>query len=183
MPENLVPKQQTLCTPHDLYSSLHQAWLQCCQDSTPTRNGLLVLLAHWALETGFGHSCWNWNLGNYKHVLGDGHDYYQVRCNEIIGGQTVWLDPPNPGCSFIAFEDLATGASHYLTALRGTFRAAWPAVCAGDPAQFCHLLKIARYYTADEAVYASGVVRCFRQLDSQIPNVEFNVPDPTMPHQ
>jgi hypothetical protein len=45
-------------------------------------------------------------------------------------------------------------------------------VLAGDPAQFCHLLKLAHYYTADEALYTSGVVRCYHQLDAAIPDVE-----------
>jgi len=34
------------------------------------------------------------------------------------------------------------------------------------------LLKLAHYYTADEALYTSGVVRCYHQLDAAIPDVE-----------
>ncbi len=34
-----------------------------------------VLWAHCAGETTNGYNCWNWNLGNMKHVKGDGYDY------------------------------------------------------------------------------------------------------------
>lgn len=38
-----------------------------------------VLWAHFAGETGSGQYCWNWNLGNVKHVKGDGSDYISLR--------------------------------------------------------------------------------------------------------
>ena len=172
MTEQLLPDKLTPCAPADLYAALRTAWTQACQDSSPARSSLLVLLAHWSLETGFGHACHRWNLGNKKHVPGDGHDYVQFRCNEIIGGKIVWISPPDPGCSFVAYPDLDAGTLDYLVGLRGEFRAAWPFVLAGDVQGFCHALKVAHYYTADEALYTSGVMRCYRQLDAAIP------PDP-----
>jgi hypothetical protein len=167
--EQLLPDLLTPCAPADLYAALKRAWASCCQDSAATRGSLLVILAHWALETGWGHACHRWNLGNAKWTPGCGHDYTQFRCNEILDGKIVWLDPPAPGCQFVAFPDLEAGAAYYLTGLRGTFRAAWTAVIAGDPSLFCHMLKLARYYTADEALYTAGVVRCYHQLDGMIP--------------
>jgi hypothetical protein len=176
-----VARVQTLCAPRDMYDALHAAWLRCAQDAEPGRASLLVLVAHWALETGFGHSCWNWNIGNKKRI--PGRDFYYVRCNEIIGGKEVWYDPPAPACAFASYPDLASGVLDYFVGLRGQFRAAWPAVLNGDPSQFCHLLKLAHYYTADEAVYTSGVVRCYRQLDGAIP-VEETAGDATAyPHE
>ena len=177
------PAVRTQCTPAELYAALRDAWLRCAFDSVPTRASLLVLLAHWALETGFGHSCWNFNLGNKKRT--PGHEFYFMRCNEIIDGHVVWLDPPNPGCAFNSYADLESGCVDYLSGLRGTFRAAWPAVLAGDPAQFCHLLKLARYYTADEAIYTAGVMRCYHQLDATIapdPSEETTEPEVPNPH-
>ena len=176
MTESLRPPVQTRCTPEELYRALGDAWRPLC-GSDPSRASLLVLLAHWALETGFGHSCWCWNFGNVKHVAGDGRNFYQIRCNEIVGGRVVWLDPPNPGCSFRAFDSIAAGVVDYLTLLRGQFGFAWPQVEAGDPAGFCHALKIRGYYTADEASYTAGVVRCFHQIDASIPKEEA----PTLP--
>jgi flagellum-specific peptidoglycan hydrolase FlgJ len=178
--DQAVPAVATPCTQAELYAALRQAWLQCAFDAIPTRASLLVLLAHWALETGWGHSCWNFNLGNKKRI--PGRDYYYMRCNEVIGGHVVWFDPPSPACAFAAFPDLETGCVDYLSGLRGTFRAAWPSVLAGDPAGFCHALKVARYYTADEALYTAGVVRCYNQLDSSIPTDPSEAPtEPEIP--
>ena len=169
MGEQLLQDHLTPCSPAELYASLKAAWVRFAQDSAPTRAGLLVLLSHWALETGWGHYCHAFNLGNKKRVPGDGHDYVQFRCNEIINGQVVWIDPPAPGCQFVAFPDLDSGALDYFIGMRGQFRSAWPAVIAGDPAQFCHLLKLAHYYTADEALYTHNAVWCFNKLDATIP--------------
>jgi hypothetical protein len=163
MTETLLPDRLTPCAPADLYASLRRAWPDA------GRSSLLVLLSHWALETGFGHYCHLFNLGNAKHVPGDGHDYTQFRCNEIIGGKVVWISPPDPGCSFVAFPDLDTGAAYYLGQLRGRFQSAWPFVEAGDVVGFCHALKLAHYYTADEGLYTAGVTRCYHQLDGTIP--------------
>lgn len=163
------PKLQTLCTPQELYVALATAWTKTAQEQLSTRAPLLVLLAHWALETGWGHACWNWNLGNYKHVAGDGRTYTMFRCSENINGQEVFFDPPNPATLFLAYDTLDAGALDYLTHLRGRFRQAWPAVLAGDPAQFCHLLKLQGYYTAPEATYTAGVVWCFNRLGRLIP--------------
>lgn len=165
----LVPNKLTYVSPADLYVTLRNAWPRVIQDATPTRSSILVLLAHWALETGFGHFTHCWNIGNQKHVDGDGHDYTQFPCNEVVNGKIVWYEPPDPACSFLAFETLDAGTLCYLTAMRSRFRTAWPAVLAGDPAGFCHLLKLARYYTADEGVYTAGVVRCYHQLDASVP--------------
>lgn len=168
MTESLRPTIPTKCLPADLYAALGDAW-RTLIGSDPSRASKLVLVAHWALETGFGHACWNWNLGNVKHVAGDGRDYCQFRCNEVIHGQIVWFDPPDPATSFRAFATLEAGVVDYLALLRGQFGFAWPAVEAGDVADFCHRLKLRQYYTADEGQYTSGVLRCFHQLDLTIP--------------
>ena len=173
MTESCLPDRLTPIAAPLLYLSLRAQWLRLALDSAPTRASLLVLLAHWALETGFGHYTHWYNLGNAKHVAGDGQDYCQFRCNEIISGKVVWYDPPDPACSFVAFRDLDAGAAYYLVSLRGRFRIAWPFVLAGDVTGFCHALRLARYYTADEAIYTSGVTRCYHQLDAHIP------PDPS----
>lgn len=173
MTESIVPTVRTQVAAADLYAAMRTAWQSMMSGEPCSRASLLTMLAQSALETGFWHSCWCNNLGNVKHVSGDGHDFYQIRCNEIIGGHVVWIDPPNPGCSFVAYPDLEAGVRDYLIALRGRFRSAWPAVLAGDPAEFCHQLKLARYYTADEELYTAGVLRCYHQLDAAIP------PDPS----
>lgn len=169
MAELCLPDRLTPCSPADLYATLRKVWPGVNVDSQPSRAALLVLLAHWALETGFGHFCHLWNLGNKKHVPNDGHDYTMFRCNEVIDGKIVWFDPPNPATWFVAFPTLESGAADYLVGLRGRFRTAWPFALAGDVQGFCHALKVAGYYTADEALYTAGVLRCYRQLDAAIP--------------
>lgn len=169
MTETCLPDQLTPITPGELYVSLSRVWSTLIQDSAPSRGALLVLLAHWALETGFGHGCHHWNLGNKKHVQGDGRNYTMFRCNEIVAGKVVWYDPPAPATWFCAYDTLDAGAGDYLMGLRGRFRSAWPFVLAGDVPGFCHALKLAGYYTADEALYTAGVQRCYHQLDAGIP--------------
>ena len=39
---------------------------------------------------------------------------------------------------------------------------------AGDPGDFCHRLKVARYYTADEALYTRGVTSIMHYLDGRV---------------
>lgn len=167
--ELLKPTVGTPVHPGDLYAALKDAWAALMAGEPCKRESLLTMMAQSALETGFWRACWNFNLGNVKHVQGDGQDFYQIRCNEIVGGKIVWFDPPNPACWFVAYPDLEAAVRDYLVALRGRFRAAWPAVLDGDPARFCHLLKLAGYYTADEGLYTAGVMRCYHQLDATIP--------------
>ncbi len=44
-----------------------------------TKEAAGVLWSHFAGETGEGQYCWNWNLGNMKHVTGDGFDFVSLR--------------------------------------------------------------------------------------------------------
>jgi len=171
--ETCVPDQLTPSTPRELYTALQTAWPQVVPDSEPARGSVLILVAHWGLETGFGHFCHCFNLANKKHVKGDGRNYCMFRCNEVLNGQTVWFDPPDPATWFVAFDTLRDGAADYLAGLHKHFGAAWLDVVADEPARFCHDLKLEHYYTADEAIYTSGLVRCFHQLDASIP------PDPS----
>ena len=169
MSENYVADHVTPCSVPDLYAALERAWGECCPDSAPTRESLTVLIGHWALETGWGHFCHAHNLGNAKYTRGCGHDYTLFPCSEVLGGIEVHFTPPDPQCRFLAFDTLDDGAHYYLTHLRAEFRCAWPAVLAGDPAQFAHLLKAARYYTADEGRYTRALVDCCDQVAKQLP--------------
>lgn len=163
----LVPTAPTRVTVSDLYAAIRRIWPALIADVTPTRQALVLICAHSALETGFWHACWCWNLGNFKHTTADGRDYFTIRHYEIQAGQTVWIDPPND--PFIAFRDLDDGVSYYLSALRGRWRGAWPFLTDGDVAGFVHALKIAGYYTASEISYRDGVDRCMHQLEASIP--------------
>ena len=161
MTENLVPAKQSHHTAADLYNALRTAAPEL------SRVSLLVLLAQWDLETGGGVFMWCNNIGNAKHVPGDGHDYCAFRHNEIIDGKEIWIDPPND--PFRAYSTLADGAKDYLAMLQREFRAAWPAVLAGDPAAFVRAIKAAHYFTGDEASYQRNVVALDAQLARELP--------------
>lgn len=170
MNEVLVPDHLTPVHVRDVYAALWAAW-QKQLGGTPLRNSVLLLLAHWSFETGAGKWMHCFNIGNIKHTPGDARNYCQFQAGEDdpAGKETLSV------MSFRAYPDLASGCEDYMTVLRADFRYAWPAVAAGDPTDFCHRLKMARYYTAPEATYTRGVVGCMHYLDTLIPA------DPSLP--
>jgi hypothetical protein len=168
MTDRLVERVPTQCTPAQMYEALNSDWLAVVTDAPPSRGALLTLVSQWAFETGWGHACWCWNIANHKHVAGDGYPYYMIRDNEVIDGKIVWYDPPDPATWFRSYGSIEDGVREYLTGLRGRFGIAWPAVLAGDPAEFAHQLKKARYYTDDESHYTHSLVQCFHMLDQAI---------------
>jgi Putative peptidoglycan binding domain len=173
-----LPDQLTPVTPSEVFASLEHAW-KTAFDTTPHRTSLLVLLAQWALETGRGKSMHCYNLGNVKSSQQQG-DWCFFRCNEIIRGKVVWFEPDNPACCFRAFATLEAGALDYLQTLFQRFKSAWPAVVAGDPALFSHLLKRSRYYTADEAQYTKTLVSLFREFSRTLPPAGVPKPLPNL---
>ncbi len=161
-----LPDQLTPVSPTQVLESLGRAW-QLLFSTRPHRTSLLVLLAQWALETGRGHSMHCYNLGNVKSDQQHG-DWCFFRCNEILNGKVVWLSPDEPGCCFRAFATLDAGSLDYLKTLHKRFQHAWPAVEAGDPAAFSHLLRANRYYTADERQYTKTLVALFNEFSRTI---------------
>ena len=125
-------------------------------------------MAHVCFETAGCHALWNNNLGNAKHVQGDGRDFYVLHCNEYRpDGTEYWMD-----ATFRAFAGLTEGVADYMALMRGPFGYAWPFVESGDAAGFVHALRARGYFTAPEDQYAAGVARWVKQLELVIP------PDP-----
>jgi len=165
--EKLVPTVPTRLTASELYAALRRIWPTVIEGAAPSRQAIVLMLAHSALETGFWHACWNHNIANAKHVPGDGRDYYAIRHYEIVDGKVEWIDPPaDPFASFASLDD---GATYYLQKLHSRWHDAWPYLLDGDARGFVHALKAAGYFTAPEAEYAAGVFRCLHQLDATIP--------------
>lgn len=178
-----LPDLMTPLVKEDLAKAMWESWLHVF-GSAPKKESIWVLLAQVQLETGL-KSCHCWNLGNVKSVEGDGHDYCFFACNEILktatahamaaaapatakvtknrgdGTSIIWFYPKHSGCRFRAFDTLVDGAVDYIGLLHKRFSKSWPAVLAGDPIQFAHLLKVQGYYTADEFIYANSVKNCF----------------------
>jgi hypothetical protein len=172
MPEIEIPDAKTPATPRDMFEALADAatiyHVENPTDPPPPRDGLMVLLAQWGLETGVGSSMHCFNVGNAKHVPGDGHDFCYFACDEIIDGKVVWFYPKDPGCCFRAFSSLGDGARDYYSMIRGNFAHAWPAVMSGDTDAFARLLKEVDYYTADEGRYAASLGLLFHEFESSM---------------
>jgi hypothetical protein len=72
MTEKLVPTKRTTPTMLDFARAL------LAVEPGLAKGQAGVLWAHFAGETTDGHHCWNHNLGNVKHVRGDGYDYVSL---------------------------------------------------------------------------------------------------------
>ncbi|MCL2779618.1 MAG: hypothetical protein FWD73_16630 [Polyangiaceae bacterium] len=167
MTEQLVPTVRTTFSTEDFARALIAAWraiyvmLEQADDAcvTPSKASCGVVWAQYALETGRGKSCWCNNIGNVKHVAGDGHDYCMLTgVWEIIGGKKVVFNPPDPQTWFRAYPSLADGMREHLEFLRKRYAAAWAEVERGDARAFVHALKTRGYFTGDEGVYTKNVV-------------------------
>lgn len=152
-----VHAERTILTEHDAAQALKMSW-QLVFGSAPNIDQLALLWSQSALETGRFKSIWCNNFGNIKNTAG--HTYYMIRCDEWIGGKHVWLDPPAQGTWFDSYDTAEAGAEAYIRFLaeKKGYTACWQEVVNGDAVAFCHHLKMAHYYTADEAAYTRGVV-------------------------
>ena len=103
-----------------------------------TKEGVGVLWAHFASETGSGAYCWSWNLGNVKHLRGDGHDYVALKGvwegvtpteAQTLIGSGLWAVDPSPDHAHAVgpgkVSVIATGANP------STWFRAYPSLSAG----------------------------------------------------
>jgi hypothetical protein len=166
MTEQNVPLQRTTFGVSAFAKAVIAAWKRA-RGSFPSRATVGVLWAQYALETGRGAACWNFNLGNVKHTLGDGYDYVMLAGTwEVLDGKRVVFQPPHPQTWFRAYASLDAAMRDHLELLVRRFAPAWPAVEAGDPVAFAHELKRRGYYTAPEADYARGLASLHREFMS-----------------
>lgn len=171
MSEMQLPAVITKIEPAALFAALRDAWI-AQMGAPPARASLLVLIAQWALETGWGRACYCWNLGNVRHAVGDGRAYCLIPCSEVIEGKEYKYDPTHPEdakhCMFRAFETLEAGTADYLATIWKNFDKAWPAVVKGDPAGYAVLLKAQGYFTANLSLYEKALVALFAKLDKEL---------------
>lgn len=176
-----VPDALTPCTVQELYAALTDAWTERFK-APPSRASMLVLIAQWAEETGWGKSMHCYNIGNAKHVHGDGRAWCTFPCTERLEGVVVKLDPPDVGCRFRAYPSLAAGAGDYLVSLTERFAGAWPAVLAGDVRRFAAEFAREDYYTAKEELYEAALVQIDAQIDRELATAAGSVVATTAPH-
>lgn len=180
MPKELFDKL-TPVSQESLIYGFWSAWIGLFGE-VPKKESIWLIVAHAKLECGLKY-VHNYNLGNIKSRDGDGYDYQFFTCGEELPLATaqkavkddarvtivrtygsmasVRITPKHPWCRFRAFETLEDGMSDHLHMIHGRFKAAWPAVIAGDPAAYSHALRVQHYYTADEAKYTATLMRCF----------------------
>jgi hypothetical protein len=164
MSENVVPIQRTTIDMRSYARALARAW-RAELGALPTKGQAGVLWAQYGIETGAGPWCWNNNIGNVKHVSGDGFDYFMLPNTwEIVNGKRVVFQPPNPATWFRAFPDLDMAMVEHFRFLRGKrYAPAWEGVEMADCGLFARKLKAAGYFTADANAYAKGMLVHFRR--------------------
>lgn len=173
MAATLVPTTRTSYNGQQMIEGFVRGWFKQF-GALPKKECIGVIWSQNALETGSTTSMWNNNIGNVKFVPSKNPDddngkTYMMLANvwEIINGQRVTFQPPNPATWFRAFPTLEDGVAFHLDFLKNhRYKAAWAAVEAGSPAQFAHLLKMAGYYTAPEADYTKAMNAYFKKFMS-----------------
>ena len=179
-----VPARLTPFT-FDEAAEAMRAALRSRLDKDPSRETLALALAKSALETGRWRSIWCSNWGNIK--AGEKYEgmYCAIELNEVLKGQVVWFspkgrldrkggkvvaepfeDPPgHPQTRMRAYANRYDGAFSYVDFVAGgRYAAAWQKLLTGDALGYVHALKLAGYFTADEATYAKGVVSIHREF-------------------
>jgi hypothetical protein len=150
---------------------------------------LALALAKCALETARWKSIWCFNFGNIKASATYIGSYCTIELNEVIGGKTVWFsprgrldrkggtvvaeacnDPPgHPQTRMRAYGSAIEGTRAYVDFVAsGRYAAAWQRLLAGDAAGYVHALKVAGYFTADEAQYLRGVASMQSEFVSKL---------------
>lgn len=166
-------------------------WEAVSDDLTevPPKAAVGVLYAHYMIETG-GLNCYNWNIGNVKHVTGDGYDYHclngvwegvsAAEAARLISAGEAILDPnashqgsckpltgvvfkpPHPATRFRVYANLSESMRDHLILLcKKRYANAWPAVLAGDVMAFAQALKDHGYMTSSAAAYGHGMQPSF----------------------
>lgn len=155
----------------------------------PTDEVVALALAKIFLETGRLAACHKWNVGNIKAAASYIGMYTAFACNEIIGGKAVWYspygrldkkggvpvaefykgEPWHPQTRFRAYANHFDGMDQYVTFIAtGRYKVAWAKLLFGDAVGFVHELKLAGYFTADEALYLKGVRGLYNELLARV---------------
>lgn len=150
----------------------------------PSRSCLALALAKCALETGRFRSIWNNNWGNIKAGPSYVDMYCCIELNEVLDGKVVWFgpkgrldkrggkviaehceDPPgHPQTRMRAYANRFDGAFSYVDFMCSPrFVPAFERMKVGDSAGMVHLMKVTRYFTADETQYAAAVGSIHRE--------------------
>lgn len=180
MSATLVPAVKTSYNGQQMIEGFVKAWFKQFGE-LPKKEAIGVIWSQNAIETGSTTSMWNNNIGNIKYQPSKNSDddneiQYMMLSNvwEILEGKKVIFQPPDPATWFRSFATLEDGIAFHLDFLKNhRYKASWTAVESGNPAEFAHLLKINKYYTAPEADYVKAMNSYFKKFmaDSTFDNV------------
>jgi hypothetical protein len=161
--------------------------------SKPSDQVLSLALAKTALETGRWQQIWRNNWGNVKAGADYRGMFTCIKLNEVltVGGvrRLVWFAPEgqlaskngplvgpplpvpdgHPQTRMRAYANAYDGVLSYVEFVSGGYyRAAWNELLKGDATAYVHALKVAKYFTADEAPYRAGVVSLQKEMLARI---------------
>lgn len=158
----------------------------------PSDEVVALALSKIFLETGRLASSHRWNLGNIKAATTYVGMYTAFACNEVLGGKVVWFspygrldkkggtvvaeafsgEPWHPQTRFRAYANHFDGMDQYVTFIAtGRYKVAWAKLLSADVTGFVHELKVAGYFTADEAIYKAGVVSLYNELVARVKKI------------
>lgn len=160
MPQQVAPAR-TPITPLAMWPIMAARWDELAPEP-PTSGQLMILMSQWCLETGNGVDMIQWNVGNVKHVQGDGLDWCNYLTTEGSGA-----DERKVIQSFKAYASAEAGVDAFLNLfLIGRYSNAWPFALDGDVDGFAQALKDRGYYTASEASYDVGMRARLKMLEA-----------------
>ncbi len=193
---------ETTPLPFDVAASAMRSALFGALGSDPPANVLALALGKTALETGRWQHMWNGNWGNIK--CSDSYDglFTCITLNERMGAGVVWYAPQgelnrqggtvigklyevpdgHPQTRMRAYRTPEEGAADYIAfVVGGRYAAAWQQLLRGDAAGYVHALKLAKYFTADEAAYMKGVVSLQAEFMRRLVSAPLETPPPPVP--
>lgn len=190
--------KMTPVTNKELIEALWYGWLHLF-GTPPKKEAIWILMSQWALETGWGKSMHNYNLGNAKSRDGDGFDYSYFTCGEIVptkygeqlqsaspqtvkikayrqnGTCIIYFYPKHPGCRFRAFSNLQEGTIDHIGLVYKRFNKSWPALLTGNPDLYAIALKSQGYYTADvHTPQGTGYADVLIKIYHTVSEIEFD---------
>ena len=183
-----VPPRKTPLAPVEA-SRGYRAAVTALTGMVPSPQGVAVLHAHGALETGHFGSMFNFDAGNIKANAEYEGFFTSILLNEVLdrgnGPKTYWfapegeltskggtivpgtesaVPPGHPQTRLRAYETAAKGLEDKIDFLMGThWRSALDLALAGQAEAYARRLKRLGYYTAPEDPYARGVSLLYKK--------------------
>lgn len=124
----------------------------------PTKAACGVFWSQYALETGAGGFCFNFNLFNHKvtAAMTNAGVPFMMLANtwEMVDGIKRVFQPPSPVTWFRAYASFEAAMSDHINSVRsGRYASSWPAVVAGDLDAYAIELHNHGYFTASVKSY------------------------------